>query len=484
MRGPVLSPRPSTPTRPRETRPRVVLQRRGRRTATPGRVLRVVGSARAGWGFGARAKPGALYSAGVDLTDITLPARVPAARYTSPEFATLEHERMWPRVWLAACTVDHVRSPGDFFEFRCGRYSVIIVRGDDGALRAFQNVCLHRGNQLCEGSGTGLDEIRCPYHRWAWSLDGSLREVPSRKGFGVLDNDSLSLVGVQVDTWGPLVFVNLDQHAAPLHEYLEGIVADSAWARLDEFGCTYTTTSKVESNWKVVADGFSETYHVQGIHPQMLASIDDVNTEQHVWNFHSVSHQRYGVASPRVRDRGDQAVWDSFVVTQGARMGPQFSSVSPAPQPAGGETIRDVIATRIREHQSTRGVDISDLDTDDILRLSQYNLFPNTTVLVWGDMVNVLTSRPGQTPDEAELTMFLLDRRPIAGNAATGPARPMDIALPADASLGMVIDQDVAMLRKFQKGLHQPGFTHLTLSGEEIRIINMHRVLTTFIEQS
>src|SRR5207342_2349377 len=98
-------------------------------------------------------------------------------------------------------------------------------------------------------------EIRCPYHRWAWTLDGALREVPSRKGFGTLDNDELGLIRVRVDTWGPLVFVNLDLDAQPLHEYLEGVVDDSAWANLDQFRCAYTTLSTVQSNWKVVADG-------------------------------------------------------------------------------------------------------------------------------------------------------------------------------------------------------------------------------------
>ncbi len=409
---------------------------------------------------------------------VSLPVRVPSSRYTSPEFAALEAERVWPRVWQVACTLDHVREPGDFYEYRCGRYSVIIVRGDDAQLRAFQNVCLHRGNSICEGSGTGLSELRCPYHRWAWDLAGALKEVPSRKGFGVLDNGELSLFPVQVDTWGPLVFVNLDTSAAPLHEYLEGVPADSAWANLQEFRCSFTTLSRVASNWKVVADGFSETYHVQGIHPEMLASIDDVNTEQHVWDHHSVSRQRYGVASPRLRDRSDQAVWDSFIVTQGERMGPQFKTPCPAPTPAAGETIRDVIAQRIREHQATRGIDLSAYDTDGLLRLSQYNLFPNTTVLVWGDMVNVLVSRPGHSPDEAELTMFLLDRAPSGAPAA----KPFDLTLPADASLGVVIDQDLEMLKRFQRGLHQPGFTHLTLSGEEIRIINMQCVLERYVE--
>ncbi len=411
------------------------------------------------------------------------PVRIASSRYTSPAFAEIEHERMWPRVWTVACTVDHVRQPGDFYEHRLGRYSIIIVRGDDGELRAFQNVCLHRGNSICEGSGTGLSELRCPYHRWAWDLSGSLREVPSRKGFGVLNNAELSLVGVQVDTWGPLVFVNLDPDAMPLAEYLEGVVDDAAWADLDQFRCAYVTHNRVQSNWKVVADGFSETYHVQGIHPEMLASMDDVNTEQHVWDRHSVSHQRYGLPSPRVRDRSDHAVWKSFIDTQGPRMGPAYTDGDAVPAVPEGQTIRDVIAQLIRDHQSTRGVDMSDYDTDGILRLSQYNLFPNTTVLVWGDMLNVLTSRPGSTPDDAELVMFLAYRGPqVDVDAGADAPRPFEIELGPDASVGMVIDQDLSMLRRFQKGLHQPGFTHLTLSSEEVRIINMHRVLSTYVE--
>ena len=411
------------------------------------------------------------------VSEIVAPARVPASRYTSTRFAAFEAARVWPRVWQVACTLDHVREPGDFYEYRCGRYSVIIVRDQDGVLRAFQNVCLHRGNTICEGGGSGLSELRCPYHRWAWDLSGALREVPSRKGFGLLDNEQLSLVAVQVDVWGPLVFVNLDTTARSLREYLEGVPGDSAWANLDEFRCSFATVSHVSSNWKVVADGFSETYHVQGIHPEMLASIDDVDTEQHVWDHHSVSHQRYGVASPRLRDRSDQAVWDSFTVTQGERMGPSFKAHSPAPEPGDGETIREVIAQRIREHQATRGIDLSGYDTDGLLRLSQYNLFPNATVLVWGDMVNVLVARPGATPDDAELAMYLLYRAP----AGAPWVKPFDVTLPCEASLGVVIDQDLEMLKRFQRGLHQPGFTHLTLSSEECRIINMQRVLSSYV---
>ena len=109
---------------------------------------------------------------------------IPAARYTSSAFAALESERLWPRVWQLACSLDHVANPGDFHEFRIGALSVLVVRGDDLELRAFQNSCRHRGSALCEGTGLGLTEIRCPFHRWTYDLTGALREVPSRREFG------------------------------------------------------------------------------------------------------------------------------------------------------------------------------------------------------------------------------------------------------------------------------------------------------------
>jgi phenylpropionate dioxygenase-like ring-hydroxylating dioxygenase large terminal subunit len=258
---------------------------------------------------------------GADVDATFGATRVPVSRYTSPEFAAREVERLWPHVWQIACTVDHVAEPGDYFEYRAGPYSVLVVRGDDGELRAFQNVCRHRGNTLCQGAGGGLAELRCPWHGWTWDLRGRLREVPSRRWFGTLRNDDFPLFEAGVGVWGPLVFVNLDAAAAPLSEYLEGVPADCAWADLDEFRCLATTTTDVACNWKVVADGFGETYHVQGLHREMLGSIDDIDTPQRLWTRHGVSYQRYGLASPRLGDVDDQRVWDSFVQTQGGRMG-------------------------------------------------------------------------------------------------------------------------------------------------------------------
>src|ERR1700721_2244346 len=144
------------------------------------------------------------------------PALVPAVRYYAAAFAQLEVERMWPKVWQLACTVDHVAEPGDYFEYRCGPYSLLIVRGDDGTLRAFQNVCRHRGNSLCAGSGAGLRELRCGYHGWTWDLCGVLKRVPNRKGFGTLQMSEFPLFAARVDVWERLVFVTLVPNPAPL----------------------------------------------------------------------------------------------------------------------------------------------------------------------------------------------------------------------------------------------------------------------------
>src|SRR5260221_9954914 len=115
---------------------------------------------------------------------------IPAARYTSSAFAALENDRLWPRVWQLACSVDHVANPGDFHELRIGPLSVLVVRGDDLEVRAFQNACRRRGSALCEGAGRDLTELRCPFHRWTYDLTGRLREVPSRKEFGALGSDA------------------------------------------------------------------------------------------------------------------------------------------------------------------------------------------------------------------------------------------------------------------------------------------------------
>lgn len=408
------------------------------------------------------------------------PTRVPAERYYSPAFAALEAERMWPKVWQVACMLDHVAEPGDYFEYRCGPYGVLIVRDDDGTLRAFQNACRHRGNSLCVGSGSGLRELKCGYHGWTWDLAGTLKRVPGRKGFGALRMSDFPLVPARVDVFGGMVFVNLDLDAMPLAEYLDEIPDDIAWCRIDDFRCYATLTVEVEANWKTIADGYSETYHIQTLHPELLRCVDDVHAPQQIWRHAGKSDQPYGVQSPRFDGAlSDEEVWDAYVYTQGALMGAAEGTPFPAAEREPGQTVADLIAARTRSFAAGRGVDLDWADTDRVTRLHQYNVFPNMTFLVNADHLTIMTSRPGADPDHGELTMFLMTR--MAPGA--GRNKPTDVRISAaDAEPGIVLTQDIRVLPGLQRGLHQPGFTHLVLSNEERRVINMHRNLERYLD--
>lgn len=413
------------------------------------------------------------------------PVRIPASRYIDPAFAALEMERVWPYAWQLACTLDHVANAGDYFEYEVGKYSVLIVRGDDGVLRAFQNVCLHRGNELCNGSGSGLTEIRCAYHRWKWDLQGRLREVPSRKGFGVLRNEDFPLIPVHVDTWGPLVFVNLDRDSIPLAEYLAPVPADAAWFGLDDFRCSAVVTVPLPCNWKVCIEAFSETYHVQGIHREMLPMCDDVNSPQDIWEYSGKLVQPYGVQSPRIREKlSDQEVWDAYIEVMGGRIGfADKTTAPPAPPVPEGQTLRDVLAEHVRDVAAKQGLDFSGYSTVELMDLHQYNIFPNITVLVFPDLLSIIRARPGATPDDCYMDAFAFRRKP-AGDSSPRQQPAAVAGVAGQPLFGLVIGQDVTNLGRAQRGLHQPGFTHLAISGEECRIINLHKNLERFMGPS
>jgi phenylpropionate dioxygenase-like ring-hydroxylating dioxygenase large terminal subunit len=404
---------------------------------------------------------------------------IPVHRYTDPGFFARELRDLWPRVWQLACPLDAVANPGDFHEHRIGPYSVLIVRGDDGELRAFQNVCRHRGSAICEGSGTGLTELRCPFHSWVYGLDGRLHEIPSRKQFGVR-NEDLPLIEARVGTWGPLVFVNLETDGEPLDEFLEVLPTEAAWARLDEFHCTAMVSVAAQCNWKTLIDGFSETYHVQGIHREMLGMCDDVNGPQVIWGRHGRLTQPYGLSSPRLgRPLDDAQIWDAFVEVMGVRVGAAMEAGQrPAcPSIPAGETVRDVLARLVVARGAEQGNDYAGFSTAQLLDMQQYNLFPNITVLVFSDMLQVIRSRPGASVLESFMDAMSFERMPAMQTTRTKPFM-LDLDPDGQLPLGLVLNQDHANFARSQKGLHQPGLRHLVVSAdEECRIVNLHRNL-------
>jgi hypothetical protein len=225
---------------------------------------------------------------------------------------------------------------------------------------------------------------------------------------------------------------------------------------------------------------------VQGIHREMLPMCDDVNGPEHIWRRHGKLEQSYGLPSPRLREKPtDQRVWEAFVEVMGVRVGNAAQTdAGPAPAVAPGGTMRTAIAEIVRERNVAAGHSwFAELDEHRLLDMQQYNVFPNITVLVFSDMLQVVRSRPGITVDTAYMDAFQFERVPAADSRPR--TKPIDIELPVDQDLpiGLVLNQDLGNFARSQRGLHQPGLTHLTVSeSAECRIVNMHRNLEEYLE--
>lgn len=145
---------------------------------------------------------------------------LPARYYTDQVFFNYEQERIWGNTWQWVGRENEIPQAGDYLTVNLGGESVFIVRGHDGRLRAMHNVCTHRGAKLLHGQGNCKQTIVCPYHAWSFGLDGQLEKIPDEALFTELDKKALALVPAQVDTWGGFIFVNPNNHAEALVDYL------------------------------------------------------------------------------------------------------------------------------------------------------------------------------------------------------------------------------------------------------------------------
>ena len=214
--------------------------------------------------------------------------------YSDPAVLRLERERIFGRTWQYAGRADQVAERGSFFTCDAGGVPVVVVRGREGTLRAFLNVCRHRGSLVCEGEGR-RETLQCPYHAWTYDLDGSLRTAPRTDREPGFDHSELSLVRVSVDAWGPFVFVNPDADAAPLAEHLGELPAQVAAAGLDLEALRFLqrSTSGYEANWKVCCENYLECYHCQVAHPG-FSKVVDVSVDAYLLEQSPTFSTQYG----------------------------------------------------------------------------------------------------------------------------------------------------------------------------------------------
>jgi glycine betaine catabolism A len=211
---------------------------------------------------------------------------LPSRWYTEEAIYRQEKERIFCREWLCAAREEELPAAGDYRVLDIAGESILLVRNRDGALRAFYNVCRHRGARLCRGADAptpGLAvqggvvagrSIMCPYHQWSYDLDGRLIAAPHLGNLPGFDKSSINLYPVGVECWGGFVFLHLTPSAArPFSEQLGEIPTRLQRYPLSELRIGHTIRYEVAANWKAICENYNECYHCGGVHPELCAVV-------------------------------------------------------------------------------------------------------------------------------------------------------------------------------------------------------------------
>lgn len=194
----------------------------------------------------------------------------PKGDYLDREFHELEKQHLWPKVWQIACRPEEIPNSGDYIVYDICDDSVILVRDSEGGIGAFHNFCPHRGTQLLEGQGNAR-QIVCAFHGWRFGIDGKNIKVIDRADWGdCLKAGDADLAPVQVGEWGGFVWINMDPDCQPLEEFLEPMKSKCELFEFEKLRPAWYKSVVVDANWKTTLGAFTEFYHVQATHSQML----------------------------------------------------------------------------------------------------------------------------------------------------------------------------------------------------------------------
>jgi phenylpropionate dioxygenase-like ring-hydroxylating dioxygenase large terminal subunit len=228
---------------------------------------------------------------------------LPAEWYTDGAFLRREEERIFRRVWLYAGPASAVERPGSYAAYELGNlFPVVAVRDEDGALRAFANVCRHRGHLVAQGTGA-CASLQCPYHAWTYALDGHLRAAPRSAWEPDFDPAAFSLVPLEVATWGPLLFICADPEAGPLATALGDLPDIVARSGVDLAALTHHARGElsISANWKLVVENYLECYHCPVAH-KSFAALVDTSPDAYVLEPHRTFLSQFGKVNDAARD--------------------------------------------------------------------------------------------------------------------------------------------------------------------------------------
>jgi phenylpropionate dioxygenase-like ring-hydroxylating dioxygenase large terminal subunit len=398
-------------------------------------------------------------------------ALIAKERYTSADFMKLEWERMWSKVWLMGCRLDDIPEPGNYAVTEIGPESILIVRQPDSRVRAFYNVCQHRGNRLMAARTGSAESFKCAYHHWEYKLDGSFQRIPDSETFPQ-GTPSCGLPELPCDIWGGFVWFSLDPEVEPLLDFLDPIPEHLDPYHFDRMVLTRDYTVEWDCNWKTSVDAFIESYHVQGIHPQLLYYLDDLDIQIDCLGKHSRYLIPFATISDRVNETTEIPPLLKLIMREADMDPAQFYGRVPE--------VRRAVQKWKRKHGPKVGLDYRDLNDDQLTDDYHYLIFPNISLNCHADDLMLFRQRPHPT-DPDKMFYDLQNYRLVKKNEEP-PKRAQHLHFKhGEKTLGLVLDQDAFNLPGVQKGMHSAGFKGLWLGNQELRIRHFHKVIDDYI---
>jgi choline monooxygenase len=335
--------------------------------------------------------------------------------YTDAAVLDAEQQLIFERTWQLAGHVGALPRPGSYVTAAAGTQPVLIVRDEQGRLRAYRNVCRHRGSRLLSGGGQCKGAIRCRYHGWTYRFDGSLIGVPEALAFGQrLDKSALGLLPARVEELCGLVFFNLDADATPLAQLVGDLPARLERYRIPALESFAPAGGTQPANWKVIADNYLEGYHIPIAHPGLMRMLDYKRYEAEV-------HEHY--------------VWFE----------------SPLRGKPSSNRLERIYADLVAPMPGL---------TEDDRRVWRYVfIYPNTTIDLYPDQVNTWQMVPDGVARTRDVFACF---RPPGANPRTRLVQWLNQRLN-----NLVLDEDIDLVDNVQQGLQTRGYECGPLSRRE-----------------
>lgn len=435
-------------------------------------------------------------------------------RYTDPAFLKLEFEQLWTKVWQAAARLDEIPARGDYTTYTIGDQSVIIVRVDDDTIKAFHNVCPHRGTALSDG-GCGhfeKDRIICPFHGWRWDLQGNNQFVLERHEFksGKLEDKDVALREVEHVVFAGFVFINFDKNPIPFDDFISPVKQLLEDLAIGEMRNYWWKGIAVPANWKVAQEAFFEGYHVPATHPQLevkAAAVvygDDPNAEVE-FTHHNITTDAFPYGHGRFYAGKNTAMQGKTNYPGGVdpvdamadRLNLLAEGMDAQVLKADVEIARSLKGKPIPEGSSLGAEFVKALYTDaakkqrpmpkpepEVLGMwgGEFFIFPNLLILPNAGNAMIYRVMPdARDPDKC--TFEILSTKTYPADEAVPRAIREDVTDYMNPEQVLEIPrQDLGNIPRMQKGLHSLGCKQIWLAENyEKMIMNMHREMDKYL---